>query len=76
MHIGEHSDNSGISINLCRTTGNAKLLDVIICELERQLKLFKEEYKALWNEDFILREVRIWLFMQRKVMTRLSLLML
>lgn len=47
MHIGKHSDNSGISINLCRTTGNEKLLDVIICELERQLKLFKEEYEAL-----------------------------
>lgn len=47
MYIGKHRDNSGISMDLCRTTGNVELLDVIICELERQLNLFKEEYEAL-----------------------------
>lgn len=47
LHISEHSDGSGKSGELSRYYGNAKLLKVIINELERQLAEFKVRFDTL-----------------------------
>ncbi|MGD6876945.1 hypothetical protein [Bacillus infantis] len=47
LTIAEHRDGSGIKGVLNRSVGNAKLLDVIIKELEQQLIDFEEEFKSL-----------------------------
>ena len=47
LSINEHSDSSGISANLNRYTGNVKLYNVILAELEQQLKDFKDEFNSM-----------------------------
>lgn len=47
FNISEESDGSGWKTNLSRYFGNARLLRVIIEELEKQLKEFEEMLEKL-----------------------------
>lgn len=47
LSISEHEDGSGKKAKLSRHEGNLGLLDVISCELTRQLKVFEDEFSKL-----------------------------
>lgn len=46
-YVGEYSDGSGISAGLCRYLGNARLHQVILNELKKQLEEFQSEFEAI-----------------------------
>lgn len=47
LNIGEYKDGSGKNAELGRYMGNAKLINIIIDEVERQLQAFKSEFEEL-----------------------------